>query len=326
MNEEPLHFGSELRRRRAEKGIRLAAFARQVSHSKSHLSKVERGLAVATREFAEVCDNALGAAGELTALVKNDPAKEKRRSKMTRIFGLPAPSSHFVGRSEELDQLVDYLDSASRNSPYVLSGISGVGKTALALQAAWKAAASFPDGCFFLEIEEEESNHTPDILDSLLRMLGVPKGQIPTRPDALANLWRNQLRGRRLLLILDNVRTVAGIAPLLSSEPGCKIIITSRRRLIALDDATHLSIGALDITDGEALFRAIGGERAVCAADRAVRAVVERCDRLPLAIRIAPADSEIPRCGPWQSSKRGCRSRPTGLKCSMTGIGVSTRR
>ncbi|WP_254379855.1 helix-turn-helix domain-containing protein [Streptomyces rimosus] len=65
MNDITRDFGEELRRRREARGIGLIAFSFQIGFSKGHLSKVERGLAVPTREFAESCDDALAAHGEL---------------------------------------------------------------------------------------------------------------------------------------------------------------------------------------------------------------------------------------------------------------------
>ncbi|SMF38913.1 Tetratricopeptide repeat-containing protein [Streptomyces sp. Amel2xC10] len=253
---------------------------------------------MASRDFAEVCDDFLEANGELVALVGNREPRGVRRSKMGPLVGLPASPSHFVGRSEELASIVNCLANEFGESVCVVSGMAGVGKTALALRGAWDTAASFPDGCFFFEFGEESSVGTRDVLDSLLRLLGVPDEQIPSRPDAMANLWRSQLSRRRLLLVLDDVRSAADIAPLLSAEPGCKLLVTSRRRLSALDDAVHLPVGVLNGVEADTLFRTVGGERAADAADHVVRAVVEHCGRLPLAVRVAAAQF---RSGPTRT-------------------------
>ncbi|MFM9444310.1 tetratricopeptide repeat protein [Streptomyces acidiscabies] len=289
MNEVSHNFGSELRRRRGQRGFSLVAFSKMICCSKGHLSKVERGKGVASREFAKVCDDALAANGELVALVIGRGPRATRSSKTRGLVGLPGPPSYFVGRSEELTRIASYLTGDEGGAVCAVSGMGGVGKTALALRAAWDSADSFPDGCFFFEFGEESRDGARDVLDSLLRLIGVPKEQIPSRPDAMANLWRSQLSGKRLLLVLDNVRGVSDLAPLLSAEPGCRLLVTSRRRLSALDDAVHLSVGILNDAEAGVLFRAVGGERAVQAADQVVRAVVEHCGRLPLAVRIAAA-------------------------------------
>lgn len=289
MNDISRSFGSELRRRRVDRGVNLTAFSQLISRSKGHLSKVERGLTAATREFAEACDEALEAHGELAGLISSKASKETRCTDMKVPVGLPASPSHFVGRSEELVRIADHLTDESAGAVCVLSGLAGAGKTALAIRGAWNAAEVFSDGCFFFDFGEESPGCTRDILDSLLRLTGVPKEQMPSRMDAMANLWQSRLRGKRMLLVLDNVSSAADVAPLLSTEPGCKLIVTSRKRLTALDDATHLSLGALSSVEADALFRSVGGEQAVHAGDQTVHAIVEHCGRLPLAVRIVAA-------------------------------------
>ncbi|WP_245834425.1 tetratricopeptide repeat protein [Streptomyces aidingensis] len=223
------------------------------------------------------------------ALIDEGTTTGKEISDMKASCGLPVPPSHFSGRSAQLDRLVTFLTDESSGPLCVLSGMPGSGKTALALQGAWKAAAHFSDGCLFFDAGHESSGGVEDILLSLLRLLDVPEKKIPPRSDAMASLWRSQIAGKRLLLVLDNVLSSADVVPLLSTEPGCKVIVTSRKRLSALDDAARLTIGVMKDAEADALFRTIGGEQAARAADHSVRAVVDHCGRLPLAVRIAAA-------------------------------------
>jgi transcriptional regulator with XRE-family HTH domain len=62
-------FNRELRRRRNEKKLSLAALSGRVFCSPSHLSKVETGKAKASPSLGRLCDDALEANGELTALL-----------------------------------------------------------------------------------------------------------------------------------------------------------------------------------------------------------------------------------------------------------------
>lgn len=289
VKEEARNFGSELRRRRGEQGLGLNKFSRLIPYSRGHLSKVERGEAAASRRFAEACDDALRANGELLALMERERENEMRGNNTKSLVGLPASPAQFVGRAEELARLADYLADVNAGDICVLSGMAGVGKTALALRASRSVVSSFSDGCFYLDLDEESSGGMRDVLDSLLRLLGVPGEQLPSRPDALANLWRSRIRGKHLLLVLDNVRSAADIAPLLSDEPGCKFVVISRKRLGSLDTAVRLPVGVLSGTEADRLFRAFGGERAESAPDHTLRAVVEHCGRLPLALRVAAA-------------------------------------
>ncbi len=262
----------------------LTALTARVHYSKSHLSKVENGHATANREFAVACDSVLGAGGALTALVAvPEPVG---------FSGLPAVTSHFTGRDEELRR----IDAVLVDGPAtvcVLDGMAGVGKTALALRAAWTAEAHFPDGCLFLDLRGftpgDSGSTGDDVLDRLLRMLGVPAEDAPRDEDGRANFYRDRLRGRRMLLVFDNVRSARQVMPLLPAEPRCRVLITSRNRLNALDDAAHVSVGMLSTPQAVELFRAVAGERVLSSGDDVVERIVEHCGRLPLAVRIAAA-------------------------------------
>ncbi|MFE6980393.1 tetratricopeptide repeat protein [Streptomyces griseus] len=289
MKDDTPDFGRELRRRRNEKGISLDTLSDQVFCSKGYLSKVETGKARANLQLGKLCDDALEAKGKLAALLEGQEPMGQRPTDINSVFGLPAPPSQFVGRPEELKSIADHLAGTPDGSLCVISGMAGVGKTALALQGAWAASKSFPDGCFFLDFSETSPHGAREVFSSLLQLIGVPEERLPSRPDALANLWRSRTRDKRLLLVLDNVRSAADVVPLLPSGPGCKMIVTSWKRLSALDEATHVPVGVLTATEAGALFRTAGGERAACAPEAVVRSVVDYCGRLPLAVRIVAA-------------------------------------
>ncbi|MCS7479233.1 tetratricopeptide repeat protein [Umezawaea endophytica] len=293
MEERPVEFGGALRRLREESGLSQSALSARIHYSKGYLSKVETGKATGNREFAKACDDALTAGGVLAALVRERAERQETGDVVTAITGLPPTTPHFTGRSAELARIAAFVASEVGETACVLSGMAGAGKTALGLRASWDARESFPDGCLFLDLRGHALGTAMatahDALDPLLRLLGVPGEQIPPHVDARANLYRSRLRGKRVLLFFDNVRSAAQVAPLLPAEPRCRVIITSRNRLNALDDAVHLPVDVLPEREAVVLFRAVGGDRARAAADDVVGRVVERCGRLPLAIRIAAA-------------------------------------
>lgn len=213
------------------------------------------------------------------------------------ILGLPGDTASFTGRSDELDSAVSALrsDEARTRIPAicVIDGMAGVGKTALAVRVARRVGDQFPDGCLFLELHGYSSGIPPvpaaEALDRLLRRLGVAGNQIPRHIDDRAALYRDRLSDRRLLILLDNAHDAAQVRPLLPASPGCSALITSRDRLVALDDALTVSLDPLPHGDATALFRSIAATDRIGHDDPAVARVVDLCGRLPLAIRIAAA-------------------------------------
>lgn len=161
----------------------------------------------------------------------------------------------------------------------------------LAVRAGHLLAPHYPDGQLFVDLHGH-SDHRPlapgAALDRLLRQLGVPAARIPADTDERIALWRTELAGRRVLVVLDNAGSTAQVSPLVPTGPGCLTLVTSRRRLTGLEAAQPLSLPVL--TDDEAvhLLAQIAGDR-VWLQPAAAQAVVRRCGGLPLAIRLAGA-------------------------------------
>jgi tetratricopeptide (TPR) repeat protein/DNA-binding XRE family transcriptional regulator len=286
---ESATFGGELRRLRRDAGISLSTLAERVHYSKGYLSKVENGSSQPNDALAAMCDEVLATGGALTALLAD--AGGRRRAKRhggAAPFGLPTATAHFTGRAGEMADVLAALRTST--GPCVLSGMGGVGKTALAVRCGRRAEARFPDGVLFMDLR----GHTPGVaavtpaeaLDRFLRLLGVSGDAIPADVDDRASMYRDQLHGRAVLVVLDNALSAEQVAPLLPAEEKCRVIVTSRHRLAALDDAHHVPLGVLPTDEGVALLRSLVGERAD---DSASPDVVARCGRLPLAIRIAAA-------------------------------------
>jgi DNA-binding SARP family transcriptional activator/tetratricopeptide (TPR) repeat protein len=210
--------------------------------------------------------------------------------------GLPGADRHFTGRERELDTLVRSVTDQGGEPVCVVSGMAGAGKTALVVYAARKVAGQFRDGTLFIDLHGSTIGHEPltpaDALDRLLRRLGVDGDGIPPSVDERSALYRGLLAGRQMLILLDDAHDAAQVRPLLPAEPGCAVVITSRRRLMALDEAQAVPLDVLDQADAEALFRSIVGADRLLAepsADTTLARIVQRCGQLPLAIRIAAA-------------------------------------
>jgi hypothetical protein len=207
---------------------------------------------------------------------------------------LPAPPPAFTGRTSELAQL-DRPNDATNVVITVIDGMTGVGKTALALEAAHRIADRYSDGQLYLDLhgytEGAEPIEPAEALDHLLRGIGVPGPQIPASTDGRAALYRTRLASQQMLILLDNAASESQVAPLLPGESGCLVLATSRRQLAGLDNTRRLSLDTLAVPDAVTLFvRSTGmDERLREHSPDLLGELVELCGRLPLAIRIAAA-------------------------------------
>ena len=174
-----------------------------------------------------------------------------------------------------------------------IDGMAGVGKTTLAVHAAHQLTERFPDGQLFIDLHDRlagpQGADPAAALDALLRAVGVRSELIPPTLAQRSALWRSRLAGRRVLVVLDNVVSAAQVRPLLPGGAGSMVIVTSRRQLVELDGARHLSLDLLPVDDALALFTGIVGAQRVAGEPEAAADVLRLCGYLPLAIRIAAA-------------------------------------
>ncbi|MCG5217810.1 AfsR/SARP family transcriptional regulator [Streptosporangium sp. KLBMP 9127] len=207
---------------------------------------------------------------------------------------LPPAAWAFTGRAAELELMDTLLGQRGRHLRMgVISGMAGVGKSALALHWAHRVADRFPDGQLFADLRGYDPDADPVpaalILARFLRALGIADELIPDGGEERALLFRSTLRERRVLIVLDNAASSAQVRALLPGSEGCCVIVTSRRRLqglVAGMGACAVPLDVLPVSEAAQLVARIAGVTDDAAGTLRLAAL---CDGLPLGLRIAAA-------------------------------------
>jgi tetratricopeptide (TPR) repeat protein len=227
----------------------------------------------------------------LTALPR--PHQQWARSlSFAAARALPRDIASFTGRQAELDQLTGPLTGTAANGGVVgihaIGGMAGVGKTAFAVHAAHQLADRFPAGQIFLPLHGHTPGQRPvdpaDALASLLLTAGLAPPQIPPGLEARAARWRDLVADKEILLLLDDAASHEQVQPLLPGTAGSLVLVTSRRHLTALDDATAISLDTLPPDQAAALLVRLAARPGLSPADPAVAELTQLCGFLPLAI------------------------------------------
>jgi DNA-binding SARP family transcriptional activator/tetratricopeptide (TPR) repeat protein len=217
------------------------------------------------------------------AILRSDPALDLGQP-IVRRNSLPATASAFAGRSRYLEM----LDSPA-SMLVTITGSGGIGKTALALHWARTAEGRFPDGILYVDLRgfARARPLTPvEGLSRLLYQLGVAPEQIPASEDYATDLYRAQVAGKRLLIVIDNARNSEQARPMLPGSPSCQTLVTSRTELsglVARDGAWPIRLGVLEPAEAHQLLEDILG------GDPMLGELAELCAYVPLALRIAAA-------------------------------------
>nr|WP_246496525.1 AfsR/SARP family transcriptional regulator [Sphaerisporangium rubeum] len=192
---------------------------------------------------------------------------------------LPADLTDFVGREDLLRQVVAALTGPG--VPVVgLTGLAGVGKTATAVRAAHMAADLFPDGRFFVELGD--GPEPAEVLGGLLASFGA--ADVPASARDRVALWRSMTSGRRVLVVLDDVRTAEQLRMLL---PGAgAVVLTARRRWYEVGGVDWRTVDGLTEAEGLALLERIAGAERVAAEPDVARRLVTKTSGQPLPIRL----------------------------------------
>ena len=225
----------------------------------------------------------------------NYVVQQIKQERFKALKQLPRDILNFVGRSEQLTEVEGVLRQGNGATIAIsaLSGMGGVGKSALAIRVAHRLKDDYPDAQLYVNLQGADRINCRDpfsVLGELLVELGLDEKLVVTMNlESRSKWWRSVLAELRAIVVLDNARDAAQVWQLLPGSDGpCAVIVTSRQEL-ALDDVARLRLAAMTIEDARLLL-SVMSERSFDAVELEVAAkVVEYCGRLPLAIKIVGA-------------------------------------
>lgn len=202
---------------------------------------------------------------------------------------LPMDLDDFSGRREQLKCLCRALAPGQKRGPRMvaITGAGGVGKTALAVHAAHELKQDFPDGRLYVDLHGKRDLPVDPraVLGRLLHALGVETSWIPANLDARAELYRNRLSGKRVLVVLDDASGDEQIKALLPGSSSCAVIVTSRCLIGGTTGLPQLPLRELPADDAVDMLSRIAGRTFGPGDLKAARQLARYCSCLPLALR-----------------------------------------
>ncbi|MER7988905.1 NB-ARC domain-containing protein [Streptomyces noursei] len=206
------------------------------------------------------------------------------------LNALPPRPAALVGRASQLAQLHSFLAPGRRPAaPRVLAltGVGGVGKSALMAVAAHEAHKWFP-GRVLYEDAGTHSGRGPLSLEKLLgtwlRAFGIPGDQLEPHCSGLLNQFRNKLQEAHggVLLLLDDATVEQHITPLIPSDDRHRVLVTVRK----VPEDARVRVMRLDSLAPEDSLKFLESAAAMPVPRQQLAELAELCGHLPLALDV----------------------------------------
>ncbi|WP_405403347.1 BTAD domain-containing putative transcriptional regulator [Streptomyces sp. NBC_01104] len=240
---------------------------------------------------------------------------------------LPPDIAPFTGRERELAALRALLvPGGTQDAPQarrcLITGMAGVGKTALAVRAAHAAQEHFPDGQLYAALVGRDGRPKDPrrVLAGLLRALGHEVSERVSHDlDELVRVYRTRTAGRRLLVLLDGAVDSDQLDPLLPASAHSATLVTGNGRLAVSTGPVTLAVGPMDDDAALELLSAVAGAGRVADDPEAAAQLVGHCAGLPLALRIAGA--KLVSRPHWSLARLARRLADPGARLSELSFG-----
>ncbi len=260
-------FAEWFKKQRRELGVSQEDLASAIGYSVASIRKIEQGLRLPSLAMAQLLASYLqvpesdyptfvkmahsGAAPFTAPCEAASPQGARSSATGDAVVpnNLPASSlTRLIGREQVVEEL-HHLMLDGNVRLLTLTGPPGIGKTSLALEVARHLAGAkdgFRQGVFFVNLAP--TREALFVADTVAATLGLKEAGDSTSFERLVG----HLRGRRMLLVLDNFEQVVEAGPqlagLLVSCPGIKALVTSRESLNVRGERLF-QVPALDLPD-----------------------------------------------------------------------------
>jgi len=214
----------------------------------------------------------------IQALERLDPANN-----FSALHQLPQPPADFVGREDELKNILANINESKGATISGLTGMGGIGKTALGLIAAHELVTRYSDAQFFIDLRG--TTKTPlqpfDVMKHVIQSVDPTRDLRNIQPSELAGAYHSYFSENKAILFLDNASDAGQVIPLLPPPSSC-VFITSRWQFpVPGLDSLHLNV----LKEDDAIQLLIG----LCSriTEENAKQLAALCGYLPIALRVA---------------------------------------
>ncbi|MFJ3214966.1 NB-ARC domain-containing protein [Kitasatospora sp. NPDC086801] len=210
-------------------------------------------------------------------------------------FQLPPVTVRFENRKVEQERVVRAVAEHTEDAgPLIvaLTGIGGIGKTALGYQLARRFADRFPDGVLHVDLDDLRREGVVDVADAvggMLTALGIPPEWLEHSAAGRSKQYWSQTRDKRLIVLVDNARFGSEVRAFLPASGRSLVILASQSPLHDLDGtaAVEVAVGPLSLDDAVRLLGNIVEDPRLQAEPDAAAELARGCGGLPAALQVA---------------------------------------
>ncbi len=202
---------------------------------------------------------------------------------ISSLHQFPQPPADFVGRTQELNTLLDDIDKSGGAAITGLVGLGGVGKTALGLVAVHRLVEKYPDAQFFFDLHGTSKKRVKpfEVIKNVVQSFYPAADLRNATENELSGAYQSILAEKKVILFLDNAHDASQIAPL-RPPASCCMLVTSRWQF-SVPGLSLIKLGVLDEQDAIRLLMSLCPR---ISAEEA-RQIAILCGYLPIALRLA---------------------------------------